>query len=221
MTSTINIQKPMKILKKIVFVGDQGVGKSAFIQQFVNGKFSDKQRPSIGLDFYTKTITVNGGSQEMEWTIQLWDTGGRDSFGPPSIYRGADGVFLLYDITRKNTFEEVVEYKNSLHTILGETACMMLIGTKLDVVERMVTTEEGKELAQSLGIPFSEISSKERTNIDNAVQLLAKAIMEKYPDMHPLPKEKDLLDEKDSSPFSDTLSSMFSSSLNWLKRLIS
>ena len=93
-----------KVLLKVIILGDSGVGKTALMNQYVNRKFSNQYKPTIGADFLTKVITSEDGRQV---TLQIWDTAGLERFQSLGVafYRGADACVLVYDVTSQNSFK--------------------------------------------------------------------------------------------------------------------
>jgi len=182
-----------RVLYKINILGDSGVGKSSYVQRCALGTFQDRYRSTIGADFLTKTI--NNTQTNKDIVLQLWDTAGRERFSGLgfSFLRGSDGLFILYDITVKQTFEHVVghyeEYKAHGYV---DNPKVVLIGTKLDKNDtRQVSTKQGEELAKALGISFLEISTKENTNMDKSIELLLDEI-------HKKANEDAVIDEEDA-----------------------
>ena len=93
-----------KVLLKVIILGDSGVGKTALMNQYVNRKFSNQYKATIGADFLTKDITLEDGRQV---TLQIWDTAGQERFQSLGVafYRGADACVLVYDVTSQNSFK--------------------------------------------------------------------------------------------------------------------
>lgn len=115
--------------------------------------------------------------------LQIWDTAGRERFRTitSSYYRGAHGIFLIYDVTDRQSFTSIVQYwKQKEMYARPETACI-LIGAKKDLSEeRVVESIEGKELADSWSIPFIEVSAKDDEGINEAVLLLTDVVESRY-----------------------------------------
>ncbi|GKV34212.1 hypothetical protein SLEP1_g42608 [Rubroshorea leprosula] len=150
---------------KILLIGDSGVGKSTMLLSFVSNTLHDLS-PTVGVDFKIKQFTIGG--KRLKFTI--WDTAGQERFGTltTSYYRGAHGIILVYDVTRRETFtnlsdvwaKEVELYSTNLECI------KFLVGNKVDrESERVVSREEGMALAQKLKCYFFECSAKTRENV--------------------------------------------------------
>ena len=164
---------------KVVFLGDSSVGKSNIISKYKLNEFNRNSKSTVGVEFYSKIITQNNKNIK----IQIWDTAGQERFKSitKSYYKGAKGAIIVYDITRRATFENVQEWFKDTKTMGDNThLVLMLVGNKCDLVnERQVSTEEGKKEAEMNGIAFMETSALDGTNITEAFELMAKLITEK------------------------------------------
>ena len=108
---------------------------------------------TIGVDFKIKTVEHNG----MVVKLQIWDTAGQERFRTiaGSYYKGAQGIIIVYDITSRKSFEDVNNWLAEVDKSGSEGVVKLLIGNKCDLEgSREVSTEEGKELAEGLGIRF-------------------------------------------------------------------
>ena len=164
---------------KVVFLGDSSVGKSNIISKYKLNEFNRNSKSTEGVEFYSKIITQNNKNIK----IQIWDTAGQERFKSitKSYYKGAKGAIIVYDITRRATFENVQEWFKDTKTMGDNThLVLMLVGNKCDLVnERQVSTEEGKKEAEMNGMAFMETSALDGTNITEAFELMAKLITEK------------------------------------------
>lgn len=163
---------------KILLIGDSAVGKSSLLVSFISGSVEDPA-PTIGVDFKIKLLTVGG--KRLKLTI--WDTAGQERFRTltSSYYRGAQGIILVYDVTRRETFTNLSEvWSKEVELYSTNQDCMkMLVGNKVDrESERTVSTEEGLALAKEFGCSFFECSAKTRENVDKCFEELALKIME-------------------------------------------
>ena len=164
---------------KVVFLGDSSVGKSNIISKYKLNEFNRNSKSTVGVECYSKIITQNNKNIK----IQIWDTAGQERFKSitKSYYKGAKGAIIVYDITRRATFENVQEWFKDTKTMGDNThLVLMLVGNKCDLVnERQVSTEEGKKEAEMNGMAFMETSALDGTNITEAFELMAKLITEK------------------------------------------
>merc|ERR1719201_2067793 len=99
-----------KVLLKIIILGDSGVGKTSLMNQYVNQKFSNQYKATIGADFLTKEVMI----EDKLVTMQIWDTAGQERFQSLGVafYRGADCCVLVHDITRAKTFENLDNWRD-------------------------------------------------------------------------------------------------------------
>ncbi|KMS97067.1 hypothetical protein BVRB_7g179280 [Beta vulgaris subsp. vulgaris] len=163
---------------KVLLIGDSGVGKSSLLVSFIS-KALDDLSPTIGVDFKIKMLTVGG--KRLKLTI--WDTAGQERFRTltSSYYRGAQGIILVYDVTRRETFTNLSDvWAKEVELYSTNQDCVkMLVGNKVDKdSERAVTREEGVALAQQLGSLFLECSAKTRENVEQCFEELALKIMD-------------------------------------------
>lgn len=162
-------------LMKILTIGDSGVGKSSLISRFVDDTFDPRYLSTIGIDFKVRTIQV--GTKRIK--IHIWDTAGQERFRTVMMayYRGAHGILLVYDITSRKSFESMAYWVKSIENHASEDVSCALIGNKCDDEEhRVVTTKEGKDLADRIHATFHETSAKAGTEIENAIVRLAAEV---------------------------------------------
>lgn len=155
-------------LFKYIIIGDTGVGKSCLLLQFTDKRFQPVHDLTIGVEFGARMITVDGNKQIK---LQIWDTAGQESFRSitRSYYRGAAGALLVYDITRRDTFNHLTRWLDEARTHSQSNMVIMLIGNKSDLEHRRaVSTDEGREFAQKHGLIFMETSAKTAANVENA-----------------------------------------------------
>ena len=157
-----------------MLIGDSETGKSSFLIRYVRNNFSDIFLTTIGLD---KEIKIYQ-QMDKKYRLILWDTAGQERFKslPKKYFQNADGILLLYDVSKKDTFEHVKNWIEDIKFNLNEErkTNIYLIGNKLDL-ERNVTREEGLEMARELGIKYFECSNKLNININ---EIMAHMIMD-------------------------------------------
>lgn len=150
--------------QKIIFTGDPAVGKTSIINTIMGQKFSSEYEPSIGVDFFSKTIRYKGKLIK----LQIWDSAGQEKFKSliPNYIRGSSLVFLIYDVSNKETFDHLVPWIEFINNI--EKCNIVIVGNKIDLTEkRQVTTEEGQKFCKENNYEFFEVSAKEDTNLNN------------------------------------------------------
>ena len=148
---------------KIIFLGDQGTGKSCILNRFVEDKFDDNYQATIGLDFQSKNVKID--NQDVH--LLLYDTAGQEKFRSliPMYTRDANIIILVYDITRKESFNHIPDWINGLTNVNFDNVIFALVGNKIDLDDkREVNKEEGIKLAQEKKCIFEEVSAKTAEN---------------------------------------------------------
>lgn len=162
-------------------IGDSGVGKSCILLRFSDDSFTTSFITTIGIDFKIKTMEIGGKKVK----LQIWDTAGQERFRTitTAYYRGAMGILLVYDITEKQTFTNIRNWIGNIEQHAARNVSKILIGNKCDIEKnRVVSTDEGKELAAEYGVEFFETSAKSDVNVSAAFHSIAKEITERLVD---------------------------------------
>jgi small GTP-binding protein len=159
-------------LLKILVIGESAVGKSCLLLRYTDNKFQESFMTTIGVDFKTKYIDIEGTHVK----LQIWDTAGQEKFRSitRAYYRGAHGILVVFDISRRDTFNQTKMWIDSIRESQAEANSIdvILIGNKQDLV-RAVTKDEAEDLANSYGIRYFETSAKQNTNVEEAFLCLA------------------------------------------------
>lgn len=158
---------------KIIIVGDSSVGKTSLIERYCKNQWSNQTRPTIGVEFSTKTIEING--QQVK--LQIWDTAGQERFRgvASSYYKGASGVFVCYDITKLQSFTNLKTWLDEVKLYSSENICMTIVGNKKDKIDdRVVTIDDAAQLAKQNSCSFLEVSAQDNKGkeIDMAFQIM-------------------------------------------------
>ncbi|XP_057529086.1 ras-related protein Rab11D [Amaranthus tricolor] len=152
---------------KVVLIGDSAVGKSQILARFARDEFSLDSKATIGVEFQTRTLVI----QHKSVKAQIWDTAGQERYRAvtSAYYRGAVGALLVYDITKRQTFEHIPRWLDELRGHADKNIVIMLVGNKSDLEDqRAVATEDAKEFAEKEGLFFLETSALEATNVETA-----------------------------------------------------
>ncbi|KAK9743205.1 hypothetical protein RND81_03G224100 [Saponaria officinalis] len=152
---------------KVVVIGDSAVGKSQLLSRFAKNEFSLDSKSTIGVEFQTRTLNIK--SKVIK--AQIWDTAGQERYRAvtSAYYRGALGAVVVYDITKRQTFDHVARWVDELRAHADTSIVIMLIGNKADLADkRAVTTEHAVEFAQEQGLFFSEASALSGDNVESA-----------------------------------------------------
>ncbi|XP_026411271.1 ras-related protein RABD1-like isoform X2 [Papaver somniferum] len=155
-------------LFKRLLIGDSSVGKSCLLLRF--SKIST-------LELEGKTVK-----------LQIWDTAGQERFRTitSSYYRGAHGIIIVYDVTEKESFDNVKQWLSEIDRYANDTVCKLLVGNKCDLVEeKVVETETAKAFAEKLGISFLETSAKDSINVEQIFSTMAAEIKKRIGNQQP------------------------------------
>lgn len=166
---------------KLLMVGDSGVGKSCLLLRFVDDKFNPSFITTIGIDFKIKTIDINNTKIK----LQIWDTAGQERFRTitTAYYRGAMGIIIVYDVCDQNSFDRVETWYKTVQQHAKDDAQVIIVGNKCDEEEsRVISTQQGEQLAEKLNVPFIEASAKTGVNVSQVFYNLSQLILEKSGD---------------------------------------
>ncbi|KAG2726167.1 hypothetical protein I3843_01G097600 [Carya illinoinensis] len=162
-------------LFKIVIIGDSAVGKSNLLSRYARNEFNMHSKATIGVEFQTQVLEIDG----KEVKAQIWDTAGQERFRAvtSAYYRGAVGALVVYDISRRSTFDSITRWLEELNTHSDTTVARMLVGNKCDLDNiRAVSIEEGTTLAEAEGLFFMETSALDSTNVKKAFEIVIREI---------------------------------------------
>ena len=163
-------------LYKILLLGDWAVGKTCFLMRYTENTFTEMHLTTVGLDYKLKTVKLDN---DKTVKVQIWDTAGQERYKTitKSYIKGANGIILIYDITKEKTFEGIKNWVKQIKETVSSRVCVALVGNKIDQEkDRKVPKEEGEKLSQELNYPFYESSAKEGINIDECFDNLVKQI---------------------------------------------
>lgn len=167
-------------LFKLLIIGDSGVGKSCFLLQFIDGDFKEDHNVTIGVEYGAKTVTAGG----KQIKLQIWDTAGQESFRAitRSFYRNANGVILMYDLTRLESFENLEDWLREIRLNSDPDVVVYLVGNMHDLAdeEREVSTEVAQKFANEKKLDgFIEASAKTAENVSDVFIKVAEVLNKK------------------------------------------
>eukprot|EP01118_Nematostelium_gracile_P004698 TRINITY_DN15627_c0_g1_i1.p1 TRINITY_DN15627_c0_g1~~TRINITY_DN15627_c0_g1_i1.p1 ORF type:complete len:189 (-),score=51.80 TRINITY_DN15627_c0_g1_i1:188-754(-) len=160
---------------KLVVLGSGGVGKSALTVQFVQGIFVEKYDPTIE-DSYRKQVEIDG----TQCMLEILDTAGTEQFtAMRDLYmKNGQGFVLVYSIIAQSTFNDLPDLREQILRVKDKDEVpMILVGNKCDLQDqRVITTDQGEDLARKFGCAFLEASAKTRVNVDQIFHDLIRQI---------------------------------------------
>uniref|UniRef100_A0A8C5QFA8 Ras-related protein Rab-25 n=1 Tax=Leptobrachium leishanense TaxID=445787 RepID=A0A8C5QFA8_9ANUR len=163
----------------LVLIGDSGVGKTNLLSRFTRNEFNHDSRTTIGVEFSTRTLTMDGHLVK----AQIWDTAGLERYRAitSAYYRGAVGALLVYDITKHQSYDSVDRWLKELYDHADASIVVMLVGNKCDLSEssREVPPEEAKMYADENGLLFLETSALDSTNVEVAFETILQDVRKK------------------------------------------
>ncbi|CAL1573714.1 unnamed protein product [Knipowitschia caucasica] len=174
MSSTGDFGNPLRKFK-LVFLGEQSVGKTSLITRFMYDSFDNTYQATIGIDFLSKTMYL----EDRTIRLQLWDTAGQERFRSliPSYIRDSAAAVVVYDITNVNSFQQTTKWIDDVRTERGGDVIIMLVGNKTDLADkRQITTEEGEQRAKEMNVLFIETSAKTGYNVKQLFRRVAAAL---------------------------------------------
>ena len=182
--------KPENPKYKLIFLGDQSVGKSCILNRFMYDTFTEDYQATIGLDFQTKK-KVQIDNQDIH--LLLYDTSGQEKFKSliPMYTRNANIILLVYDITSQNSFNNLSNWLEDLINVKKEEVIFAVVGNKTDLEDnREVSAEEWKKFAEEKNFIFAEVSAKTGDGINKLFDVILKEMLKKKTKLLPHPQPK-------------------------------
>ena len=162
-------------LMKLILVGDSGVGKTNILSKYLKNNFDPDSKATVGVEFGTKNIEID----DKRIKVQIWDTAGQERYKSitSTYYKGAKGAFIVYDITRKSTFDNIDKWIGDLKNNGDENMIVYLVGNKSDLNDmREVRKDEAMTKSEKFKIAFSETSALYGDNIHKIFQDLMEKV---------------------------------------------
>ena len=154
---------------KYIIIGDPSVGKSCILNQFLNQTFTEDYDITVGVEFGAKTIDID----KKKIKLQIWDTAGQDSFKSitRAYYRGAAAALICYDITSRETFDNLQTWLDECRENGNQEMTLVLVGNKIDLEnQREISTKEGQEFAKANKMIFLKHLLKHQSKLGNCLQ---------------------------------------------------
>ena len=171
------MSKQYDYLYKLIVIGDSETGKSSLSQRIAIDSFNPTHRRTIGVEFLSREIKISGKIIK----LQIWDTAGSDRYRSitKAYYKGSKIIFLVYDVTNLNSFKNIKKWISQIKEELSNKISIVLVANKIDMPERIVSEEDGKNLANSMNLQIFEASARDNINVSEAFQELAEDINNK------------------------------------------
>ncbi len=199
---------PWDYIAKLVCIGDSGCGKSSLTIRLCEGRFVAHHDVTIGVEFGSRIVPVGGSpsippqaataepspnglpepprppAPQKHMKLSLWDTAGQETYKSVtrSYFRGASGALLVFDLSRRQTFQHVTDWLNDLRQIAEPDIVVVLVGNKADLAQdeenkREVTRDEAEDWARRNGVlEYVETSAKSGENVEKAFMRVAERI---------------------------------------------
>ncbi|MFX1321953.1 MAG: Rab family GTPase [Promethearchaeota archaeon] len=155
---------------KVIVIGPGAVGKTSIINRFVKDEFVLKYKLTIGTDFLSKTIEYKTNKKVK---LQIWDIGGQERFKflRKSFYDGANGAFLVFDLSRGHTYKEIKTWLSEMNQIMEKKIPFILVGNKADLIDEigeLIDRNEVERFAKTEKSIYIETSAKTGDNVEQA-----------------------------------------------------
>ncbi|XP_066150231.1 ras-related protein Rab-33B-like [Euwallacea fornicatus] len=150
---------------KVIVVGDTNVGKTTVTYRFCEGKFINNSEATIGVDFRSRTLEIDGENI----TLQLWDTAGQERYRLSIVrhyYRNTHAIVFVYDVTNLESFNSLTKWMEECNMNCSSEVLKILVGNKCDGLKR-VPTNEAQKFADLHNMPLFETSARIDSQCDN------------------------------------------------------
>ena len=177
----MNIESDFETLIKLSIIGDSNVGKSNFLFKFIDDQFSPLHVATIGFDYKSRITTLPVSKKTVK--LQIWDTAGQEKYMSinKNLFQRVQGIILMYDITKRETFEHLETWINIIKQMTNEIP-IILVGNKVDQEDnaengRIVEYSEGEDFARENDFDFFEASAMDGTNVNKVFVTIAEKII--------------------------------------------
>jgi small GTP-binding protein len=161
--------KRSEMIYKIIVIGDPAVGKTSLLTNFCGDKFQYEYVPTVGVNITKQKVTVkNDMGKDTNITLMIWDVAGQPQFYMlhRPYFNGADGMILVYDVTRSSSFSNVNNWYSTAVKYGLSGVPRVLIGNKIDLKdEKKIILPMAEHLSQKLNAPFFETSAMTGENV--------------------------------------------------------
>lgn len=169
----------MSYILKVVLLGEANVGKTSLVYRFIENKFRENYKSTLGVNLLKKDMDIVGYG---DVSAQIWDLGGQESFRSlRKLYlEGANGALLVYDMTNEESFDKLNEWTQSFRDA-REDAPILLIGNKSDLKKQiMINEKESSKYAKTNNMDLIITSAKTGENVEQAFIQITKTILDLF-----------------------------------------
>jgi Ras-related protein Rab-6A len=156
---------------KVVFLGDEAVGKTSILTRFTKDAFDRDYQPTVGSDLFSRTMLF----KNIRMRLQLWDTAGQERFRSPSHIEDVSVAVIVYDVSNRISFDHTIQWTKDVREIRGEDCVILLVANKAEMKseERKVSREEGERRAESRKLIYLEVSASADYNVRHLFHTMA------------------------------------------------
>ena len=163
---------------KIVLVGNTSVGKTCIVKQETTKTFSENTVSTLGASFVSEIKTIN----DCEVRLQIWDTAGQERYRgmTPMYYRNAQAAIVCYAVDDLTSFEGVDSWVDSIKNNAEPDTIIFLVANKIDLPNRQISDQDGKQRAESINASYYEVSAKTGRGVEELFTDIPRIYLEKY-----------------------------------------
>lgn len=178
-TMMSNYTEPLEMIFKYILIGDLGSGKTSLINRYINNNYVDNYICTIGVDFMTKTVKIDGDIIK----IQIWDTAGMEKYQniTTSYYRSANAGIILFDLSNRDSFNSLDRWITTFYENTNpiNNTSLIVIGNKKDLEDR-IPDEEIKEYMATRKLEYFEASAKTGEGVIEALDSITSRLYNKF-----------------------------------------
>ncbi len=184
---------------QLLIIGNSSVGKTSLLVRYTTNNFNSNHIATLGIDYYTKDEKIN----DKFIRVKIWDTAGQERYKSLaySFFRNAHGLILVYDVSNRESFEDLKSWINNIQSNLMNNEVnivKMIVGNKIDL-ERVVMKEEGEKFAQENNYFYYESSAKDNINVEESFRLIVLKISETKTSSNSVLKDNIKLEKKNQN----------------------
>jgi small GTP-binding protein len=161
---------------KLILIGDSNVGKTTILLNYIQNDFNEFMNPTLGLENRVKIVDIQGFKAK----VQIWDTAGQEKFNAltQQFFRNTDGILLIFDLTDKNSFNNIKKWLNDVKANSDHSIKKILIGNKSDMKDQICVTKNMIDnFCNEKELKYMEVSAKNNENVSNAFETLINEII--------------------------------------------